>query len=376
MFRKNANLTQALSVTTALAAVLAAMPSAQAQIPATLAGTEVPLTAAELSTYTANQLPTRGNPIQVPIAYGAIAVAYNQTGGPTGSINIATRDLCRIFDGTITNYNQLTTPSTTGFSGPITVEIRSDSSGTTNGFTSFLAVACPGAIGGAYFLSAGVNTFPTGTPALTAPGYTNFVRSSGNDGVTNAIGSTSGGLGYVTASVTSLVSLNTPNNLNPAPTAARLQVGGNTATFVLPNSAGVRAANTTALTLVPDATYPTTVFTIGGLVNSRTNAGGPIVPTAANAYPITVPTYFLAYTRYSTAGIADPDGAGPALAAAANPNAATAIKAFLGNGFLFANRTTPIGTNDQLTQQFGFSLPSNPFRAALRNAVNTIVQVP
>jgi phosphate transport system substrate-binding protein len=376
MFRKNAKLTKALSVAGSLAAAFTVIPSAQAQIPATLAGTEVPLTAADLSTYTANQFPTRGNPIQIPIAYGAIAVAYNQTGGPTGSINIATRDLCRIFDGTITNYNQLTAPSTTGISGPITVEIRSDNSGTTNGFTSFLAVACPSAIGGAYFLSAGVNAFPTGTPALTGSGYTNFVRSSGNDGVTNAIGSTPGGLGYVTAAFTSLVSLNTPNNLNPAPTAARLQVGGNTATFVLPNSTAVRATATTGLTLVPDTTYPTTVFTVGGLVNSPTNAGGSIIPTALNSYPITIPTYFLAYQKYSTAGIADPDGAGPALAAAANPNAASAIKSFLGNAFLLGNRTTPIGPNDQLTQQFGFFLPSNPFRATLRNAVNTITQVP
>jgi phosphate transport system substrate-binding protein len=327
------------------------------------AGTDVPLSATEITSYTTNQFPTRGNPIQVPTLFGGIAVAYNRTGGPAGTIDLSTADLCRIFNGTFTNYNQLTAPSTTGVSGPITVEIRLDSSGTTNGFTSFLANACPVALGTPYFLAAGVNTFPAAGAALTGPNYSNFVRSNGNTGVTNAIGSTSGGLGYIEASFTSLYQAASPAIPNP-PTAARLQVGGNGATFVSPLTANVRAAIATGLTLVPNATYPTTVFTVGGLVSSIPS----VIPTAANSYPITVPTYLLAYTRYSTSGTA---GNGPA-----NPGAADALKAVFGNAFLLGNRTTPIGPNDQLAQQIGFSLPSNPFRATSRNAVNTITQAP
>jgi ABC-type phosphate transport system substrate-binding protein len=397
------------------------------------AGTDVPLSATEITSYTTNQFPTRGNPIQVPTVYGAVAVAYNQTGGPPGiSFNLSTADLCKIFNGTFNSYSQLTAPSTTGgATGSIKVVIP-DSSGTTNGFTSFLAKACPGALGepftdynrnavrntnisepftdtngngvydlgepftdyngngvrdalldepftdtngngvynpSSYFLTAGVNTFPVGTANAPVPGtganYNNFTRSSGNAGVTNTIGSTSGGLGYIGASFTSLFQLTTPDTLNPAPSAAHLQVGGNGATFVSPLTTNIRAAIATGLTLVPNATYPTTVFTVSGLVSSTPS----VIPTAANSYPITVPTYILLYSKYSTSGTT---GNGPA-----NPGAADALKGFFGNGFLFANRPNgSIGPNDQLVQRLGFSLPSNPLRATLKTAVGTITQVP
>jgi ABC-type phosphate transport system substrate-binding protein len=337
----------------------APVPYAQGSV--SFAGTDVPLSAAEIATYTANKFPIRGAPIQVPTVFGGIAVAYNQNGGPTGNFNLATADLCNIFNGNFTNYNQLSVASTPATSGPITVEIRSDSSGTTNGFTSFLAKAC----GPGYFLNAGVNTFPLGTPAGTGPNYVNFIRSTSNTNVTNAIGSTPGGLGYIEASFTSLFQAPSTAIPNP-PTAARLQVGGNTATFVLPNSAGVRAA-ATGLTLIPDATpggYPATVFTVGGLVSSTPS----VIPTAANSYPITVPTYILLYSRYSTSGTT---GNGPA-----NPNAAAALTGFFGNAFLFANEGSQ--PNDPIVKANGFSLPlpNVPNRATLRNAVGTITQVP
>jgi ABC-type phosphate transport system substrate-binding protein len=332
------------------------------------AGTEFPLTAGELSTYNTRQLPTRGNPIQVPTVFGGIAVAYNQTGGPTGIINLSTADLCRIYDGTISNYNQLTPPSTTiSASLPISVYIRafgsSPGDSITNAFTSFLANACPAAIGGPYFLSFGVNTFPAGAPPLTGPNYSNFIQANGSDLTVNALGSVPGSIGYIGASFSNIFQVNTPDGLNPAPTAARLQVGGNSATFVQPLTANVRAAIANGLTLIPNVTYPTTVFTIGGLVSSTPS----VIPTAANSYPITIPTYLLAYTRYATSATT---GNGPVI-----PNAANALKSFL-NAFLFANRTTPINPNDQLVQQLGFSLPDNSIRATLRNAVNTITQVP
>jgi ABC-type phosphate transport system substrate-binding protein len=405
------------------------------------AGTDLPLTPAEIATYTENQFPTRGNPIQVPTVFGGIAVAYNQTGGPTGNFNLSTADLCKIFNGTFNSYSQLTAPSTTGgATGSIKVVIPDSSettSGITYGFTSFLAKACPGALGepftdynrnavrntnisepftdtsgngvydlsepftdyngngvrdalldepftdtngngvynpSSYFLLAGVNAFPVGANAPvpgTGANYVNFIRSSGNTAVTNAIGSTPGGLGYIEASFTNLFQPPSTAIPNP-PAAARLQVGGTGSTFVLPLTVNVRAAIASGLTLIPDATYPTTVFTVGGLVSSTPS----VIPSAANSYPITVPTYILLYSKYSTGGVPDPDGAGPALASPANPNAAAALTGFFGNGFLLGNRTNGIGSNDQLVQQIGFSLPSNPFRLTLRTTVGTITQVP
>jgi phosphate transport system substrate-binding protein len=333
----------------------APVPYAQGSV--SFAGTDVPLTSAELATYNTNQAPTRGPAIQVPSSFGGIAVAYNPTGGAVGTFNLATADLCRIFDGTFSSYSQLSAASSTGgATGPIVVQIRSDSSGTTNGFTSFLANACPAAIGGPYFLSAGVNTFPAAVPlpALTGPNYSNFIRSSGNTAVTNAIGSASGGLGYIEASFTNLFQPPSTAIPNP-PAAARLQVGGNGA-FVPPLTVNVRAAIASGLTLNLVAGQ-TKVYTVGGLVSSIPS----VIPTAATAYPITVPTYILLYSNYSQA---------------TSPNVVAALKGVFGNAFLLGNRTTPIGPNDQLAQQIGFSLPSNPFRATSRNAINTITQTP
>jgi phosphate transport system substrate-binding protein len=339
-------LAEVLSKTVALVCMFTVASPAQAQsVPAnspTFTISDIPLTGTEITTYTTNKSAARGNPVQVPIVFGAIAASYNLGGGPGNVLNIKSADFCGIFNGTITNYNQLTAPSTTTSANlPITVIVRSDTSGTTYALTSYLAKTC----GAGYYLSAGVNTFPTTGPSAS------FIRASGSSGITNLIGATQGGLGYLEASFASPFRAKTPDDLNNAPTVARLQNAGD-GTFIIPNTNAVRAcANSlTTANLISDATYPSTVKTLSGVVSSPT----PVIPSATGCYPITVPSYALAYNRYSTA------------------DQVNAVQSIL--NFILSNRQTipTLGANDSITQSLGFALPSNQLRGTLRGIVNSI----
>jgi ABC-type phosphate transport system substrate-binding protein len=334
------------------------------------AGTDQELALGDLNSYLANKKnasPTRGNPIQVPTVFGGIAAAYNRglTGLPTTGVNLSTRDLCGIFDGSITNYSQLSTTSTAlPAAGPIAVIIRSDNSGTTNGFTSYLAAACPLAngTGAPYYITVGLNAFPTGVTQTA-----NFVRVAGNNGVTNSIATTTGGFGYIEASFTSPFSGTAPNG-SPSPFAARVQNPNfapaslnpavNTG-YVGPTQNAVRAAvplTGGTITYTPDANAVSL-----GLGNCVLNANGlpssptPVLTTSTTAYPIISPTYTLAFTNYPT------------------PQEAAAVRG-LYSGYILLNRATPvIGNNDQQAQTLGFVLPPNGLRGQARACINTIV---
>lgn len=312
----------------------------------TFSASDTPLSTTEISSYTTNQFPTRGNPIQVPTVFGAIAAAYNQNGAPSSSLNLSTADLCHIYDGTITNYNQLTAPSTTTTSSlPISVIVRSDSSGTTRALTSYLAAACPTALGSSYYITGGVNTFPN------VPQTANFIRANSETAVSNKIGTTIGAFGYLGNSLVSPYQVKTPDGLQPAPLAANLQnpVSGS---FIFPTPTTINR-NLAGISLSANATYPC-ILSIAGL---------PVVPSVGNAYPITVPTYILAYSRYP------------------NSSQTTAVRGI--SNFILSNRSTPTPqANDQITQGLGFSVLNNnsasPFtatnqlRASVRACINTI----
>lgn len=297
-------------------------------------GSDVPLSSTDLTNYATNRLATRGNPIQIPTVFGAVAIAYNP--GLTTTLNLTTQDLCSIFDSTYTDYSQL--QGTTGLAGPINVIIRSDSSGTTNIFTTYLAAAC----GAGYYLTEGVNTFPAVTQTAR------FVRAPGNDGVSNAVSATPGAIGYTESSFTFPFSAESPAG-DEAPRAALLQnpVSG---TFVAPVVSTTRASLST-VALAADPTYPC-VLTVSGV---------PVVPTDGNAYPIVGTTYALAYSSYPTTIERD------------------AVSGLLLN--MLGN--APFGSvaaNDQIAQSFGFValttgssvVETNTIRATARACVSTI----
>jgi phosphate transport system substrate-binding protein len=128
-----------------------------------------------------------GSPaVQIPMFLGAITVSYNVPGLKTG-VKLEGKTISEIFMGKIKTWNasQIASlnPGTTLPSTPITVIHRSDSSGTTAGFTAFLTATDPewaSKVGEGKTVQ-----WPVGTGA------------KGNAGVAGAVAQTSGAVGYV-----------------------------------------------------------------------------------------------------------------------------------------------------------------------------------
>jgi len=126
----------------------------------------------------------KGEGVQIPMAFGAITIAYN--GAPKG-LKLDGKTAADIFLGKVKNWNDpeiaKLNPGVDLPSGGITVIHRSDESGTTKGFTSFLAAYSP-----EWDKQVGSDKtvkWPTGTGA------------KGNDGVAGAVKQQEGSIGYV-----------------------------------------------------------------------------------------------------------------------------------------------------------------------------------
>ncbi len=133
---------------------------------------------------------TGGEPIAIPTLGGAIAVAYNLSG--VDSLVLTPDVIARIFNSSITRWNDkaiadlnsgATLPDAT-----IAQFHRSDESGTTANFTSYLAATAPD-----------VWTYAAGK-AWAAPGGQG---SKGSDGVASSLTSTPNSIGYVELSFVS-----------------------------------------------------------------------------------------------------------------------------------------------------------------------------
>jgi phosphate transport system substrate-binding protein len=123
---------------------------------------------------------------QIPMFLGAITVSYNLPGVKSG-LKLDGPTIAEIFLGKIKTWNDPAiaglNPGVTLPSTPITVIHRSDSSGTTSGFTGFLASVSPewkSKVGEGKTVP-----WPTGTGA------------KGNAGVAGAVQQTTGAVGYV-----------------------------------------------------------------------------------------------------------------------------------------------------------------------------------
>ncbi len=125
-------------------------------------------------------------PLQFPTVFGAITVSYNLDGVKAG-LKLDGKTIADIYLGTVKKWNDPEIASqNSGLSLPstnITVVHRSDSSGTTKGFTTFLAAYSP-----EWKSKVGADKdvkWPTGTGA------------KGNPGVAAAVKQTPGAIGYV-----------------------------------------------------------------------------------------------------------------------------------------------------------------------------------
>ena len=128
----------------------------------------------------------KGDPVQIPMAFGAITVAYNLDGVDKG-LKLDGQTVADIFQGTITKWNDAAiaklNPGVKLPGDAITVVHRSDESGTTAGFTKFLSAYSKdwsSKIG-----SDKTVKWPTGTGA------------KGNDGVAAGVKQQKGAVGYV-----------------------------------------------------------------------------------------------------------------------------------------------------------------------------------
>ena len=204
-----------------------------------------------------------------PVQVGPIAIAYNLSG--VSDLKLDAPTLAGIFQGTIKTWNDpaikalnsgANLPST-----PITLAVRSDSSGTTQNFTKFLTEAA----GSAWTLGSGSTVkFPATAHA-----------ASGGSGVAQVVKSTAGAIGYVDDSTAHASGL----------TAASIK--NKDGDFVAPSPAGATAA-AQSITPTADLTF-----------SAAWQPG-------ATAYPITYQSWDLVYAKQ------------------ANANDAAMLKAYLG----------------------------------------------
>jgi phosphate transport system substrate-binding protein len=203
----------------------------------------------------------KGPVLQFPMAFGAITVSYNLQGVKAG-VKLNGKTIAEIYLGKIKNWNDAAikalNPGTSLPSQAITVVHRSDSSGTSAGFTTFLAAYDP-----AWVAAAG--------PPSKTPKWPTGTGAPKNSGVAAAIKATPGAIGYVEQAYA----------LQNGFTYAAVQ--NKAGQYVLPTlqAASAAAANST----VPADLGLTTI-----------NAPG------ATSYPITSQTFVIVYKDMCKAG--------------------------------------------------------------------------
>jgi phosphate transport system substrate-binding protein len=212
-----------------------------------------------------DQTKAKGMLLQFPVAFGAITMSYNlKSAGVKSGVNLTGPVIADIYLGKVTKWNA---PEITNLPGnaslhlpdtAITVVHRSDSSGTTAGFTTFLADTSPewkSSVGSGKDVK-----WPTGTGAAK------------NSGVAATIQQTDGALGYVEQAYA----------LQNGFTYAAVQ--NSSQKFVLPTIEATSAA-ADGITVPPDLGIST--------INSSNPA----------AYPIVSQTFLIAYEDACKAGI-------------------------------------------------------------------------
>lgn len=199
----------------------------------------------------------KGDFLYFPTVAAPITVAYNLDG--VSDLRLSPETIAKIFQREVTNWNDAAiaadNPSAKLPNKPIVVAHRADSSGTTENFTKFLDAATP-----AWTLEAGSTvTWPEGTQA-----------GNGNTGVAQIIQSSAGVIGYVDLSDAKAAKL------------ATALIKNKSGAFVAPTLPGASAA-LAGSTINDDLTY------------------NPLWADGADAYPITAPTWIIAYVQQDSA---------------------------------------------------------------------------
>jgi phosphate transport system substrate-binding protein len=216
----------------------------------------------------AEEKAAKGPVDQFPVAFGAITVSYNLPGIKSG-LKLDGPVLADIFSGKVKTWNnsEITSlnPGMTLPSTAITVVHRSDSSGTTSGFTTYLAGVSPtwkSSIGSGKDVK-----WPTGTGAAK------------NSGVAAAVKQTTGAVGYVEQAYA------LENGFTYA------AVKNSSGTYVLP-------------------TIPNTSAAAAGIAVPANLAISTINSPNTTAYPIVSQTFLMAYADMCKAGVSQSVAAG------------------------------------------------------------------
>jgi phosphate transport system substrate-binding protein len=157
---------------------------------------DAPLTTVQISAYQAGRARTDGpliqipyliTPITIPLVISPAGTGPALPGSTTATVALNDADLCGIFSGAFTNWNQVTNPDSGSKypAGPITVVYFSDNSGETDLLTAHLAKVCPFPSGTAANPVTFVETQNFASLFWTIP--SNFRSASGSGGVSNLL---------------------------------------------------------------------------------------------------------------------------------------------------------------------------------------------
>jgi phosphate transport system substrate-binding protein len=200
-------------------------------------------------------LPAGTKVLHVPTALGAVVVIFNLQG--VTDLNLDAANIAGIFLGKITKWNDpAIVANNTGATLPdkaILVVHRSDGSGTTNAFTTYLDTVSP--------------DWHTGVGAGKEVKWPTGVGAQGNDGVATAVKQTDGAVGYAELQYAVQANL------------ASAKVKNADGQFVAGSTDGVTAAAEAAA-----ADFPAD-FRANPIINGK----------GATAYPIASYTYLLVY---------------------------------------------------------------------------------
>jgi phosphate transport system substrate-binding protein len=200
----------------------------------------------------------KGTVLYFPVLIGPITMSYNLSG--VSNLKLTPTVIANIFQGKITTWNDpaiaAVNPGVTLPSTPITIAVRSDSSGTTQNFSLFLQTAVPSVwtLGSSSTIS-----WPSSAHA-----------GSGNSGVAQIVKSTPGAIGYVDLSTAKASGL----------TYASVQ--NSSGKYVVPSSASA-SASAAGVTVNPDLTF----HAVWG--------------SGAQAYPITYQSWVLVFAKQANA---------------------------------------------------------------------------
>jgi phosphate transport system substrate-binding protein len=179
------------------------------------AGSDSPIPSSQASLFTGKTV------LYFPVIIGPITLSYNLSG--VSNLKLDPTTIAKIFQGQITKWNDpaiaADNPGVTLPSTPITIAVRSDSSGTTQNFTLFLKDAAP-------------SVWTLGSSS-TIKWPSTARAGNGNPGVAQIVKSTSGAIGYVDyadakASGLSFASVKNQSGdyIAPSPTSASAAAAG------------------------------------------------------------------------------------------------------------------------------------------------------